>query len=52
MLGKEVATLVDGYKEMGRYSVQFNAKDIPSGMCIYEIRANNFIRSGKMLLLK
>ncbi|MGE5436948.1 MAG: T9SS type A sorting domain-containing protein [Syntrophothermus sp.] len=52
MLGKEVATLVNGYKEMGRYSVQFNAKDIPSGMYIYEIRANNFIRSGKMLLLK
>ncbi|MGE5431002.1 MAG: S8 family serine peptidase [Syntrophomonadaceae bacterium] len=52
ILGKEVATLVDGYKEMGRYSVQFNAKDIPSGMYIYEIRANNFIRSGKMLLLK
>lgn len=52
MLGKEVATLVDGYKEMGRYSVQFNAKDLPSGMYIYEIRANSFIRSGKMLLLK
>jgi hypothetical protein len=37
---------------MGRYSVQFNAKDIPSGMYIYEIRANNFISSRKMLLLK
>lgn len=52
MLGKEMATLVNGYKEMGRYSVQFNAKDLPSGMYIYEIRANSFIRSGKMLLLK
>ncbi|MGE5411559.1 MAG: C25 family cysteine peptidase, partial [Clostridiales bacterium] len=52
ILGKEVAVLVDGYKEMGRYSVQFNASDLPSGMYIYEIRANNFIRSGKMMLLK
>ncbi|MGE5402147.1 MAG: T9SS type A sorting domain-containing protein, partial [Ignavibacteriales bacterium] len=52
MLGKEVATLVDGYKEIGSYSVRFNASSLPSGMYIYEIRANNFIRSGKMLLLK
>ncbi|MCU7492671.1 MAG: T9SS type A sorting domain-containing protein [Ignavibacteria bacterium] len=52
ILGKEIAALVDGYKEMGRYSVQFNASSLPSGMYIYEIRANNFIKSGKMLLLK
>lgn len=52
MLGKEVATLVDGYKEMGSYSVQFNASSLPSGTYIYEIRANDFVKSGKMLLLK
>lgn len=52
VLGKEVASLVDEYKNEGKYSVQFNASSLPSGMYIYEIRANNFIRSGKMLLLK
>ncbi|MGE5430827.1 MAG: T9SS type A sorting domain-containing protein [Syntrophomonadaceae bacterium] len=52
MLGKEVATLIDGYKEMGSYSVQFNASSLPSGIYIYEIRTNEFIKSGKMMLLK
>ncbi|HEX2962866.1 MAG TPA: matrixin family metalloprotease [Ignavibacteriales bacterium] len=52
MLGKEVTTLVNEYKEMGRYSVEFNASELPSGTYIYEIRANDFIKSGKMMLLK
>lgn len=52
ILGKEVATLVNGYEEMGKYSVQFNAYNIPSGIYFYEIRANDFVKSGKMLLLK
>ncbi|MGE5353700.1 MAG: T9SS type A sorting domain-containing protein, partial [Acidobacteriota bacterium] len=52
MLGKEVTTLVNEYKEQGRYSVEFNASNLPSGTYIYEIRANNFVKSGKMMLLK
>ncbi|MCU7490457.1 MAG: T9SS type A sorting domain-containing protein [Ignavibacteria bacterium] len=52
MLGKEVTTLVNEYKEQGRYSVEFNASSLPSGTYIYEIRANGFEKSGKMMLLK
>ncbi|MCU7513914.1 MAG: S8 family serine peptidase [Ignavibacteria bacterium] len=52
MLGKEVTTLVNEVKEMGRYSVKFDASVLPSGTYIYEIRANDFVKSGKMLLLK
>ncbi|MCU7512247.1 MAG: T9SS type A sorting domain-containing protein [Ignavibacteria bacterium] len=52
MLGKEVATLVNEIREMGRYSVKFDAKELPSGTYIYEIRANDFVKSGKMVLLK
>ncbi|HEX2867151.1 MAG TPA: T9SS type A sorting domain-containing protein [Ignavibacteriales bacterium] len=52
MLGREVTTLVNELKEMGRYSVKFDASELPSGTYIYEIRANDFVKSGKMLLLK
>ncbi|MGE5499773.1 MAG: T9SS type A sorting domain-containing protein, partial [Syntrophothermus sp.] len=52
MLGKEVSVLVDGYKEEGRYQVQFNAKDLPSGMYIYQIRAGEYTSVRKMMLLK
>ncbi|MCU7490431.1 MAG: T9SS type A sorting domain-containing protein [Ignavibacteria bacterium] len=52
LLGKEVKTLVNEYKEMGRYSVELNASNLPSGTYIYELRANDFVKSGKMILLK
>lgn len=55
ILGMEVATLVNEVKEAGNYSVQFDASavgNIPSGMYIYELRANNFIISKKMIYLK
>ncbi|HEX2865485.1 MAG TPA: M6 family metalloprotease domain-containing protein [Ignavibacteriales bacterium] len=52
MLGKEVATLVNEYKEQGRYYVKFNASNLPSGTYIYEMRADDFVKSGKMMLLK
>lgn len=52
MLGKELATLVNEYKSQGQYSVRFNAGDLPSGMYLYTLRANDFTKSGKMLLLK
>ena len=52
MLGKEVATLVNEYKPAGRYLVQFDAKDLPSGIYFYKIQAGNFSDVKKMILLK
>ncbi|MGE5412106.1 MAG: C25 family cysteine peptidase [Clostridiales bacterium] len=52
MLGKEVATLVDEYKEMGRYSVRFDASGLSSGMYIYQLIANEYISVRKMMFIK
>jgi Secretion system C-terminal sorting domain/Thermolysin metallopeptidase, catalytic domain len=52
MLGKEVSTLVNGYKLAGKYGAKFDASNLASGIYIYTIRANNFIKSNKMLLIK
>lgn len=52
MLGKEVATLVDGNKSAGSHTVQFNASDLPSGMYIYSLQAGEFRDSKKLLLVK
>lgn len=51
-IGKEVAELVNGVKEEGSYSVDFDGTDLASGIYIYSIRVNDFIQSGKMLLVK
>lgn len=53
MLGREVATLVDGYIASGEYSVEFNAGNLSSGMYFYQLKtANGFSETKKMMLLK
>jgi hypothetical protein len=52
LLGKEVSTLVDGNKAAGRYSVTFNASNLPSGIYIYMLKSDGFASNNKMILLK
>ncbi|MBS4036322.1 MAG: T9SS type A sorting domain-containing protein [Ignavibacterium sp.] len=52
VLGDEVATLVDEYREAGRYEVNFDASRLASGVYIYRLSAGSFIEMKKMLLLK
>jgi hypothetical protein len=52
MLGREIATLVNGNKNAGYYKVNFDASRLTSGVYIYSIKANNFVLSKKMLLMK
>jgi hypothetical protein len=52
LLGREVATLVDGYQESGSYQVQFEARGLSTGMYLYRINAGAFYEVRKMLLTK
>jgi hypothetical protein len=52
MLGKEVATVVNEYKNAGYYKVNFDATRLTSGVYIYTINANDNLLSKKMLLMK
>jgi photosystem II stability/assembly factor-like uncharacterized protein len=58
LLGQEITTLVNEERQGGSYSVQFNAKDLPSGIYFYTMqvyttgRAGNFTETKKLLLLK
>jgi len=52
VLGGEIKTLVNGFKQKGRYEVQFNASGLPSGIYLYKIEAGNFSANRKMILLK
>ena len=52
LLGNEVAVLVDEQKEAGRYQVDFDARDLTSGIYIYSIQADNYFESRKMMLIK
>ncbi len=52
ILGNEVESLVNEEKYAGRYSVNFNASNLASGVYIYRLRVNDYVSSNKMLLLK
>ncbi len=54
ILGNEVATLVDEYRNAGSYNVQFriNNVQLSSGVYFYQLRAGEFVETRKMILLK
>jgi len=52
ILGEEVATLVNGFKNAGRYEVKFDASNLASGVYVYQLTSGSFNASHKMLLLK
>jgi len=52
ILGSEVKTLVSDFKTRGKYRVVFDAKNLPSGLYIYELISGNYKVSKKLLLMK
>ncbi|MFA4924392.1 MAG: phospholipase D-like domain-containing protein, partial [Ignavibacteriaceae bacterium] len=52
LLGQKVLTLVNEFQNSGSHLVKFDASQLASGIYIYQIRANNFSASKKLLLLK
>ncbi len=52
VLGEEVKTLVNEYREIGNHSVQFNANSLASGMYLYRLQVGSFVQTKKMILIK
>ncbi|MBA4311382.1 MAG: hypothetical protein C0417_02015 [Chlorobiaceae bacterium] len=56
ILGVEIATLVDGYKEAGTYTVDFDAGTIagglPSGIYLYKMNVNKSTYIKKMVYMR
>ena len=51
-LGQTVAELVNEYQSKGKYSVEFDASNLSSGIYFYKIKAGEFSDVKKMLLTK
>jgi hypothetical protein len=52
LLGEEVKTLVEEYREAGKHSVQFSANSLSSGIYFYSLQAGSFNQVKKMILIK
>ena len=52
ILGNEIVTLVNNEKPAGEYKVEFDGSNLPSGIYFYQLKAGNYIKIRKMILLK
>jgi uncharacterized protein (UPF0248 family) len=52
VLGNEITTLIEEDLAGGKYEVDFDASNLPSGIYFYRLTANNFSMTRKMILLR
>lgn len=53
ILGREVQTLVEGFHDAGSHVINFDAKNLPSGIYFYKLQTgNSSLQTKKMLLIR
>jgi hypothetical protein len=52
LMGRDVATLVDGDISAGAHTISWDAGDLPSGVYLYRMEASDFRQIRKLVLLK
>ena len=52
VLGNEISTLVSEGKPAGNYIITFDGESLSSGVYLYCMKAENFIETKKLVLLK
>jgi hypothetical protein len=52
ILGREVTTLVNEFRNAGRFDVRFDASSLPSGIYFCRMVTNSFTKTIKMMMLK
>jgi hypothetical protein len=51
-LGEQVSTIFNSNLSVGYYEIEFDARNLPSGLYFYRIISNKFVSVKKMILLK
>lgn len=52
VLGQKMSILVNDIQSAGSYQIEFNAKNLSSGIYIYSLETKSFVQQKKMILLK
>ncbi len=52
ILGREIVKIINRELEPGRYKVDFNADNLPSGIYFYRLEAGKFVSVRKMVLVR
>jgi hypothetical protein len=52
ILGKEIATLINGELNAGQFQIEFNSKNVASGIYYCQLKSGNFLKTIKMIFMK
>ncbi|MBA4251994.1 MAG: hypothetical protein C0425_11100 [Chlorobiaceae bacterium] len=52
ILGREIRTLVEEIKQAGKYTIDFNAENLASGIYFYRINSGEFSQTNKLILTR
>ena len=52
LIGQEIGTTVNEYKESGIHTINFDGSELNSGIYIYKLQAGSFVETKKMILMK
>jgi len=52
LLGQEVLTLFEGVRKPGIYTAAYDGKELSSGIYFYQLQAENFLETKKLMLLR
>ena len=52
VLGRNVKTIQNGFKNAGEYRIEFNSEKLSSGIYYYQLRGGNNVLTKKMMVLK
>jgi len=52
VLGKEMAVLVNKNQQTGKYQVEWDGTNYPSGIYFYTLKSSDYSETKKMILLK
>ena len=52
MFGSEIIKLVNDEKSAGNYEIDFEGKNLTSGIYFYRMHAGDFVETKKMICLK
>ncbi len=52
VLGRQIKTLVNEYKQTGVHEITFNADDLSSGVYYYQLKTEKYTTTNKMMVIK
>jgi len=52
LLGRQIASVLSGYKEAGIHTVAFDATHLSSGVYVYRVQANHSVDAKRMVLIR